>query len=64
MAEVAGRRELRRVESGSVTEGDGGLVKRKTLDGRPEIQGIAVTVAGEAVIDLPFQMNGEVSARI
>jgi hypothetical protein len=62
VAEVAWRRELRRREVGSVTEGDGGLVKWKTLDGRPEIQGIAVTVAGEAVIDLPCQMNGEVSA--
>ena len=37
----------------------GGLMEGEAADGRPEVQGIAVGVAGEAVIDLPVKMDGE-----
>ena len=56
------RGELRRGEVGGLAESDGGLVEGKTMDSRPEVQGITVRMAGEAVIDLPIQMDGEVSA--
>jgi hypothetical protein len=54
--------ELRRDEVGGLAESDGGRVKREAPYSRPEVQGIAVRVAGEAVIDLPVQMDGEVAA--
>ena len=39
-----------------------GLMNGQTVDGGPEIQGIAVGTAGEAVIDLASEMHGDGAA--
>lgn len=53
-------RQPRRGDVGSMAERDGGWMERETLHCRPEIQGIALGMAGEAVIDLPIKLDGEV----
>jgi hypothetical protein len=42
-----------------MAEIDGGLMEGQTANGRPEVQGIAVGVAGEAAIALSRQMHRE-----
>ena len=39
-----------------------GIMQRQAAHRCPQVQGIAVGVAGEAVIDLPVEMDGEGSA--
>ncbi len=58
-ADGMGGRQLRWDEVGGVAEIEGGGVKRKAADSRPEIERIAVGVTGEAVVDLPVEMDGE-----
>ena len=42
-----------------LAEIDGGLMKWETVDGGPEVQGIAAGSTREAVIDLPGKMVRE-----
>jgi hypothetical protein len=42
-----------------VAEIQSGVVKGEAADGGPEVQRIAVGAAGEAVVDLPAEMDGE-----
>jgi hypothetical protein len=42
-----------------VAEIECGLVKGEATDGGPEVEWIAVGVAGEAVVGLPAEMDGE-----
>ncbi len=51
--------EGRRDEADSLAEGDGGLMKREASYRGPEIQGVAVGMAGEAVIGLASEMDRE-----
>jgi hypothetical protein len=42
-----------------VAEIEGGGVKGEAADSRPKVERITVGVTGEAVIDLPGEMDGE-----
>jgi hypothetical protein len=48
-----------RSEAGSVAEIQSRIVKGEAADGGPKVQRIAVGAAGEAVVDLPAEMDGE-----
>lgn len=57
---LAGGWEPRRGDVGGVAERKRGGVEGETLHGCPKIKGIALAVAGEALIDLPIKLDGEV----
>ena len=48
-----------RIEVQDAAEIQRGMMQGQAADGRPEIQCVAVGVAGEALIDLPGKMDGE-----
>ena len=54
------RTEPREGKCSALAEIDGGLMQWETADSRPQIEGIALAVAGEALIDLPIDFDREV----
>lgn len=54
------RTEPREGKCSALAEIDGSLIQWETADSRPEIEGIALAVAGEALIDLPIELDREV----